>query len=97
MFLLLSASVNDLNVSIHNTNVWSRFCGTCGALVFYHDVAQRPHMVDAAVGLLDAPSGSRAEEWLSWSQREPSYISDAENKKLAEGLRAGYLKWAQST
>lgn len=54
-------------------------------------------MVDAAVGLLDAPSGSRAEEWLSWSKREPSYISDAENKKLAEGLRAGYLKWAQST
>lgn len=50
-------------------------------------------MIDVAIGLLDAPSGSRAEEWLAWRKREPSYTEDAVNKQLCKELTEGYLKW----
>ena len=63
--------------------------------MFFQDMVKRPCMIDIAVGLLDAPSGSRAEEWLSWRKREPSYITDAVNKRLAKELGEGYVRWAK--
>jgi hypothetical protein len=51
------------------------FCGTCGASVFYsHDLRKnlQPgnwHIVDLATGILRAPEGSMAENWLTWRSR----------------------------
>ncbi|KAH7171258.1 Mss4-like protein [Dactylonectria macrodidyma] len=41
------------------------FCSRCSASVFYA-VDDRPEMVDVAVGLLESPSGARAEDFLVW-------------------------------
>jgi hypothetical protein len=50
-------------------------------------------MIDVAIGLLDAPSGARAEDWVSWRKKGPSYGEDGVNKKLVKELTEGYLKW----
>ena len=42
------------------------FCSRCSAVVFYA-CDDRADMVDVAVGLLDHPSGARAEELLTWN------------------------------
>lgn len=41
------------------------FCGTCGATVSY-SCDERPGIVDVATGLLRAPEGAMAENWLVW-------------------------------
>ncbi|KAH7163358.1 Mss4-like protein [Dactylonectria estremocensis] len=41
------------------------FCSHCSASVFYA-VDDRPEMVDVAIGLLESPSGARAEDFLVW-------------------------------
>ncbi|KAF2444479.1 hypothetical protein P171DRAFT_389262, partial [Karstenula rhodostoma CBS 690.94] len=51
------------------------FCDTCGAVVTY-TCGDRPNFVDVAVGLLDAESGVRAEEWLEWRTHRMSYEED---------------------
>jgi hypothetical protein len=55
-------------------------------------MTERPNVIDVAVGLLNAPSGARAEDWLSWRKREPSFGEDAVNKTFARELTKGYLK-----
>jgi hypothetical protein len=52
------------------------FCATCGATVFWHD-RWRPELVDVSAGLLDAPEGARAEEWLEWWVGRVSFEEDA--------------------
>ncbi|RYP75036.1 hypothetical protein DL771_002684 [Monosporascus sp. 5C6A] len=42
------------------------FCSRCSACVFYC-VDSRPDTLDVALGLLEAPSGARAEEVVSWA------------------------------
>lgn len=46
------------------------FCGVCGATVLYTNKDREPteeqRVVDIAVGLLRAPEGVLAENWLSW-------------------------------
>jgi hypothetical protein len=61
--------------------------------VFWHDIKERPHMIDVAVGVLDSETGARAEDWLEWRKKSPSYAEDAVNKKLARELSEGYMKW----
>ena len=78
-------------------NVWRRFCGVCGAIVFWQDMVARPGIIDVAVGVLDAEEGSRAEWWLSWAKREPSYKGDAVNKRLEGELCEGYMRWVMKT
>jgi hypothetical protein len=72
---------------------WRRFCGTCGAIIFWHDIKNRPKMIDVAVGILDAKSGARAETWLEWRTAKLSYLELALNKPLAEALRDGARAW----
>jgi hypothetical protein len=62
------------------------FCPGCGATVFWHD-ANRPELIDVSVGLLDAPEGARAEEWLEWWVRRVSFEEEAgrEEEGGAEG------------
>jgi hypothetical protein len=42
------------------------FCGVCGAGCYWDGEERGGALVDVAVGLLDAETGARAEEWLEW-------------------------------
>jgi len=75
--------------------VTRRFCGVCGASVFW-DGDERPQLLDVAVGVLDAPSGARAEEWLVWWTGRVSYAEEAHNKVLVKSLERGLREWAET-
>jgi hypothetical protein len=81
----------------HNSsdNTWRRFCGTCGAVIFWQDVVERPVMLDVAVGVMDAESGARAEDWLEWRTSKLGYEEDALNKSLVAAVRDGTRKWGE--
>ena len=64
------------------------FCSGCGATAFFR-VTDRPDLVDVSVGLMEAASGSRAEEWLSWITSRVSYWEDAQNVPLIDSLAKG--------
>ncbi|MCJ1264680.1 hypothetical protein MMC22_004554 [Lobaria immixta] len=71
------------------------FCGTCGANVFFVKHV-RPKLLDFSVGLADAESGARAEEWFEWTH----ILSDAEfaqKKQLAKELEEGLEQWSKRT
>lgn len=72
--------------------VTRRFCGVCGANVFW-DGDVRPSLVDVSVGLLDAGSGARAEEWLEWCVGRVSFREEGFNMGLVEGLERGLREW----
>lgn len=46
-------------------------------------------MVDVALGLVDAESGTRAEEWLHYHQGRVSFTEFAKNRELITGLEEG--------
>lgn len=70
------------------------FCGTCGALVAYA-CDDRPQMVDIGVGLLDAPSGVRAEEWLEWRIEKGSFEEDCIWPNVLASLKLGLKEWSK--
>ncbi|KAF2201042.1 hypothetical protein GQ43DRAFT_334541, partial [Delitschia confertaspora ATCC 74209] len=70
------------------------FCKVCGANVFWHGQV-RPTLIDVAAGLMDAESGARAEDWLSWWASRVSFQENALNKGLIEGLAKGLKEWAE--
>lgn len=69
------------------------FCTRCGANVFW-DCDWRNGLVDVAVGLLDAPSGARAEEILAWWSGRVSFEEFALHRGLIRGLHQGLKSWA---
>jgi len=76
-------------------HVTRTFCSGCGATVFWNgDIVGRKDMVDVAVGLLDAPSGARAEELLAWWPERVSFEEFALNRGLVRGLEEGLKSWA---
>jgi hypothetical protein len=70
------------------------FCGTCSANVFF--VREGDDLIDLSIGIADAESGARAEEWFAWTHIV-SYDEFAQNKALAQELEAGMQAWAQRT
>lgn len=70
------------------------FCGRCGASAFYTTTA-KPDMVDVAVGLLDASSGARAEDWLDWDSDKVDFEVDAPNRGLVTALADGLKLWRE--
>ena len=74
---------------------YREFCGMCGAVVFWHN-DERPDLVDVSVGLLEARSGARAEEWLEWCTERVSFKELAQNKALIEKLSKGLKDWGAS-
>jgi len=71
------------------------FCGTCGANVYFVQES-RPLLPDVSAGILDAPTGARAEEWLEWCS-EPCYTEFAQIKQLADSLEKGMAEWQKRT
>ncbi|KAF2021186.1 hypothetical protein BU24DRAFT_446264 [Aaosphaeria arxii CBS 175.79] len=82
----------SMKVYESSKGVTRTFCGTCGANVFW-DGEGRDGLVDVAVGLLDAKSGARAEEILSWCTERVSFAEEALNKGLIRGLQEGLQSW----
>ena len=70
-------------------------CSVCGAIVFFaiSEPGQTPAttILDVAVGLLDAPEGARAEDWLDWCTSRLSFREDAVGRadSLADGVERG--------
>jgi hypothetical protein len=71
------------------------FCGKCGATVFYTTDDRRlpedEQVVDLATGILRAPEGSMAENWLTWRTKiswldSGKAFDRATNEALAEGM-----------
>lgn len=66
---------------------WRSFCTRCGASVFYYTVGEgRDDVVDVAVGLLRAGSGSLAREWVEWAVGEVSYGEEGTDRKMVEAV-----------
>jgi hypothetical protein len=70
------------------------FCGRCGANVFW-DGDERPSLLDVAVGLLDAESGAKAEEWLEWVTERVSFREDAHSEQYITSFEEGLKGWKQ--
>ncbi|KAF1965064.1 hypothetical protein BU23DRAFT_629208 [Bimuria novae-zelandiae CBS 107.79] len=72
------------------------FCGTCGAVVTY-TCNDRPAHVDVAVGLLEAESGVRAEEWLEWRTHRLAFEEDCKWKNFLQGFKDGLKQYGGTT
>lgn len=80
------------------------FCGVCGATVFYSCRSRSPedrpdwHIVDVAVGLLRAPEGIAAENWLDWRCGRISYLDSGRryDAGFADSLKQGYENWGRA-
>ena len=88
-------SMGTLKEYKSSEGVTRHFCGKCGATVFWR-TTKRPKLVDVSVGLMEAPSGSRAEEWLEWKTDRVSFTEFSQNRKLIGMLEEG-LKEYQTT
>jgi hypothetical protein len=71
------------------------FCSRCGANIFWIG-NWRPSLLDVAVGLLDAESGARAEEWLEWITGRVSFREEAHNETLIAAVEKGLNEWKQA-
>ncbi|KAF7514097.1 hypothetical protein GJ744_004422 [Endocarpon pusillum] len=74
-------------------NVTRYHCGRCGATVFFWRDS-RPEVIDVAVGLLEAPSGARAEDWLDW-RLKISHEEDATHARLLKAFKEGFEDWGK--
>ena len=88
-------SMGTLKECNSSEGVTRHFCGKCGAKVFWR-TTDRPKLIDVSAGLMEAPSGARAEEWLEWKTERVSYTEFAQNRKLIGMLEEG-LKEYQKT
>ena len=79
-----------------SSGVTRYFCGHCGAHVFWWS-KERPRLIDVAVGLLAAPEGARAENWLRWRTQRVSYREDAmpRAKSWTEGVERGLKEYGR--
>lgn len=94
---------NDLLIGTAKTykssdEVVRSFCGTCGATIFFSHSFRRPsddhHIVDLATGIIRAPEGVMAENWLTWRAR----VAWADSGKrfdsdFMEAFQEGMKKW----
>ena len=65
------------------------------ATIFWY-CDSRSDPIDVSIGIMEAPSGARAEEFLGWRTRYMSFEDLAQNKPFVKELRAGLEKWGES-
>ena len=90
----LDFSMGTLKQYKSSRDTYREFCRTCGATIFWH-CEERPDLIDVSVGLLDAESGARAEDWLEWWTERVSFEEFAQNKPLIASLSAGLKAWGK--
>jgi hypothetical protein len=85
-FNFASPTLTKYNTS---PNVVRYFCSRCGATIFY--LKDGNDTVDIGVGLLEAQSGARAEEFLRWEKYDNcvAYQEDAIDSMLVQALITG--------
>jgi hypothetical protein len=78
------------------------FCGTCGATVGGYFGDERMHsngdrLLDISCGILRAPEGVLAEQWITWRTGRPSWADSGAryDRELAESLIAGMATWGK--
>jgi hypothetical protein len=49
--------------------------------------------LDVSVGLMQAPSGARAEDWLGWKLEKVEFEEFSHNKPLTNLLSGGMKRW----
>lgn len=82
-------------------NVTRSFCSVCGAIVFFAliepDQTAAQTLLDVAIGLLNAPEGARAENWLEWHTERLSFREDAVGRadSLADGVEKGLREFKE--
>ena len=82
-------------------NVLRSFCGTCGATVFFSYDERRPNerenIVDLAVGILRAPEGVKAENWLTWRTGRLANANSGirYDEELTRSLGQGLSDWGK--
>lgn len=94
---------SDLKIGTMKTystspGVLRSFCGSCGATFFFSCDERHPsdekQVVDLATGVLRAPEGSMAENWLTW-RTKISWLDSG--KRFDEGfsgsLQEGMRRW----
>ncbi len=87
-----TGGLGTLALYASSPDVQRYFCSRCSACVFYC-VDDRPETADVAMGLLDAPSGARAEEFVSWAfGGESSWRGD-----MVGGWREGHINAVESS
>jgi hypothetical protein len=74
------------------------FCGGCGATFFFTCSDRTPsedkQVVDLATGVLRAPEGVMAENWLGWRSRVSwPECGEKYDRDFAEALQEGMKKW----
>lgn len=94
----LAIGTNKIYVS--SPGIVRSFCDTCGATVFFTCDERRPNddqiVVDLSVGLLRAPEGVAAENWLTWRAGRLAWhdsglrFDEEFTKSLAENI----AKWS---
>jgi hypothetical protein len=105
-----TSTSTDNNKSVFNSklqtynsseNVTRSFCSVCGAIVFFAlsepDENPATMLLDVAVGLLDAPEGARAENWLERCTSRLSFREDAVGRagSLVEGIEQGLREFGK--
>ncbi|KAF4125082.1 Glutathione-dependent formaldehyde-activating enzyme [Geosmithia morbida] len=90
--------IGTLRVYASSPDVQRSFCTTCGATVFFTHADRCPsdekQIVNVATGLLRAPEGTMAEDWLTWK----SSLSHPDNGRrfdtgFFDALAAGMRTW----
>ncbi|KAK8096850.1 uncharacterized protein PG998_005074 [Apiospora kogelbergensis] len=75
------------------------FCGVCGATVFlatkHREPTEAQAIVNVAMGLLRAPEGVKAEDWVTWRTGKPAWTEDAKvyDEEFTVSLVEGHRRW----
>ncbi|KAK7746598.1 hypothetical protein SLS62_009319 [Diatrype stigma] len=81
------------------------FCGACGATVFTRhrarvasEESEQLTVLNVAVGILRAPEGAKAENWLTWRTGEPAFAGPEDDARtfdpqFVEAVVEGHRKW----
>ena len=71
------------------------FCSECLATIFWY-CDRRSDPIDVSIGIMEASSGARAEEFLRWRTKYMSHEDLTQNEPLIKDLRAGLEKWGET-
>ncbi|KAK6082196.1 DUF636 domain-containing protein [Seiridium cupressi] len=93
-------TIRTYNSSKRNTR---GFCGVCGATVFLTTTLRTPTerqaVLNVGMGILRAPEGIRAENWVSWRTANIAWANDARSydADFTEALVTGHRHWGVET
>lgn len=94
------APYGTMKTFVSSPGVLRGFCGTCGATVIYSCDDRIPspeqHIIDVSVGLLRAPEGTLAENWLTWRAGRVAGSEGARkfNPIFVDSLAKGVKQWS---